>query len=120
MAANIHHRDSIARIYPREAYAQDRGANSDPKTEVLRGVRILSGADGAGNFTLQRAARHVGEVEDAGETVFLSPFMVTLAVGADTADEYEAFLDRVIAAAQAVDVRRSPGPGEERLQGPRQ
>lgn len=139
MIANINDRTSIERAYPREEFDREIGRNSEPKASVLAGVRILRGIDGHGDFEIERASRHAGEAGESEEAVFLSPFLVSAmadtggaaspreAPAPDASDDrrgkaadYEAFLDRIVAAAKSAPRRASPGPGEERLQGLRQ
>jgi hypothetical protein len=122
--ANIHDRASIERIYSCDAYASDASQNERRKPAVLKGVRITETADEAGEFTIERAANHAGEVPGA---VFLAPFhRVTAqedpAAEPDPRRGYEAFLDEIIEAAQHQGYRAeaSPGPGDARLRGPRQ
>jgi len=122
--ANIHHRASIERMYPRDVYASDASENERRQSAVLKGVRITEVADQAGDFALERAARHAGEAPGA---VFLAPFhRVTSQEDASAEPEprqdYEAFLDEIVEAAQRPGFRReaSPGPGDVRLRGPRQ
>ena len=138
MIANIHDRASIEQVYPHEHFARDVGRNSDAKAVVLHGVRILSGLDGAGEFTVVEASRHVGEDTGDAEGIFLCPFLVTAADAAaerpgydqseaapgahqrEKPSDYDAFIDRVIQAAKSAPSRAAPGRGDERLRGPRQ
>lgn len=71
--ADIDDRASLEQAYPRQAFEQDVGANSDAKATVQKGVRISSPPDGQGRFEIVRAARHVGELDAAGEALFLAP-----------------------------------------------
>ena len=122
--ANIHDRASIERIYSCDAYASDASQNERRKPAVLKGVRITERADEAGEFTIERAANHAGEVPGA---VFLAPFHRVTAQEDPAAEPdpwhgYEAFLDEIIEAAQRNGFRAeaSPGPADARLRGPRQ
>jgi hypothetical protein len=122
--ANIHDRGAIERVYPCDAYVSDASQNERRKPAVLKGVRITETADEAGDFRIERAANHAGEVPGA---IFLAPFhRVTAqedsAAEPDPRHGYEAFLDEIIEAAQRQGYRAeaSPGPGDARLRGPRQ
>ena len=122
--ANIHDRASIQRVYPCDAYVSDASENDRHKPAILKGIRITEAPDEAGNFTIERAAHHAGEVPGAE---FLAPFhRVTAqedaAAEPDPRRGYEAFLDEIIEAAQRNGFRAeaSPGPGDARLRGPRQ
>jgi hypothetical protein len=122
--ANLHDRGSIERVYPCDAYTSDASQNERQKPAVLKGLRITETADEAGDFSIEPAAGHVGEVPGA---IFLAPFHRVTAeenAGAepDPRQGYEAFLDEIIGAAQRPGYRAeaSPGPGDARLRGPRQ
>jgi hypothetical protein len=124
MRANIHHRGSIARAYPRDAFAADASANDRGERVQLRGVRIASAPDAAGDFEIERAAQQVGEVPGA---VFLAPFHRTAAAEHAPADPnphagYEAFLTDIAEAARSRGFRAeaTPGRGDPRLRGERQ
>ena len=124
MTANIHDRASIERAYPREAYASDASQNERRKPAMLRGVRIAAGPNDQGEFAIEAAAQHAGEVPGA---VFLAPFHRVTAEENAVAEPdprlgYEAFLDEIIEAAQRLGFRAdaSPGPGDPRLRGLRQ
>jgi hypothetical protein len=124
MTANIHDRASIERVYPREAYASDASQNERRKPAMLRGVRIAAAPDEKGEFAIEPAVQHAGEVPGA---VFLAPFHRVTAEENAAADPdprlgYEAFLDEIIELAQRLGFRAdaSPGPGDARLRGPRQ
>ena len=135
-AANINDRSTIERLYPRDAFDQDAGENSRGKAAVLKGVRILSAPDAAGSFELSRASRHTGEQEVEGDSVFLAPYpgdesaALHQTAGYGGAEEkgdaleklqssgdYEAFIDRVLAAARSATFKQPIGRGEERLKG---
>jgi len=122
--ASIHDRALIERVYPRDAYAGDASENERRKPAVLKGVRITAAPDEAGDFAIERATQQVGEVPGA---VFLAPFrrakaQEDAATEPDPRQDYEAFLDEIIEAAQRFGYRAeaSPGPGDARLRGPRQ
>ena len=123
---NIHDRGSLERIYPAETYAGDASENDRYKTAVLKGVRIAGAPDADGNFELARATQQVGE-ESQGPASFLAPFHREIApenaaTQPDPRQDYEAFLDDIIAAAGRLHTEpdASPGPGDARLRGPRQ
>jgi hypothetical protein len=93
--------------------------------------------DGNGNFTAERTSRHVGERDPEGDTVFLAPYLGrayaplqqseayggaeesadAAATAANKADDYDAFIDRMIAAARSADFKPPIGRAEERLRG---
>jgi hypothetical protein len=142
-SASIHDRASVERLYPRDAFEADAGMNAGAKASVLHGVRILSGPDAGGAFHLARGSQHVGEVhvgkaQGRGNGLFLAPDLAAnfaalaqddtgyggaeeqsdaLRSVADRAGDYDAFIDRVIAAAGAADFEEPIGRGEERLKG---
>jgi hypothetical protein len=129
--ANINDRDSIERVYPREAFDEDLRANMLPNAEVLHGARVESGADASGRFRLARATQPVGEESRLRHTVFLAPFAAVAAADADddasyggaeaapgaVVGDYDAFLERIVAAAKEADARPAPGRDDERLKG---
>jgi hypothetical protein len=121
--ANIRERQSIARIYPPDAFASDAARNDDAKSQVLHGLRIASAPDAAGMFDLEPARQQVGEMPDPA---FLAPHRrddrLARPEHADLHEGYEEFLDDVIAAATRFGfvARQSPGPGDPRLRGARQ
>ena len=122
--ANINDRASIERVYPPYAFARDAAENDRHRVELLKGVRIASAPDEAGNFALEPAAQYAGEVPGAP---FLAPFHRRTAEEYAAADPdprhgYDAFLDDIIEAACRHGYRAedSPGPGDRRLRGPRQ
>ena len=122
--ANIHDPSSIEQIYPPDAYASDASENERRKPAVLKGVRVTSAPDEAGDFTIERATQQVGEVPGA---VFLAPFhrataQEDAAVNPESRDGYEAFVSDIIEAAVRFGYRaeESPGRGDARLRGPRQ
>jgi hypothetical protein len=121
--ANIRERQSIARIYPPDTFANDAARNGIVKSQVLHGVRVLSAPDAAGEFDLEPAMQQVGE---APSPTFLAPRRREDRLGpsqrSDPRDGYEAFLDDIIAAAERLGyaAEESPGPGDPRLRGLRQ
>ena len=136
--ASIHDRGSIERLYPREVFEREAGENADAKATVRRGVRILSPVDAQGVFEAERASRHVGEADPLGDTVFLAPFLrdasAALApsdaayggpaeAGDDAAasahkrDDYESFVERIVAAARSARFKPAIGKDDERLRG---
>ena len=54
-------RAALERAYPPDAYAADSAENSAVSNEAVSGVRILSAPDSAGEFSLERGRRQVGE-----------------------------------------------------------
>jgi len=124
--ANIHDRGSIERVYSQDAYASNASQNDRRKPAMLRGVRITAAANDEGDFTIEPASQHAGEVASVG-AVFLAPFhRVTAeenaAADPDPRQGYRAFLDEIVEAAQRPGFRTeaSPGPGDLRLRGLRQ
>jgi hypothetical protein len=123
-SANIHDRISIERVYPRDAYASDAADNDRHRIEILHGVRVTAAPDESGDFELQRAALHAGEVPGAA---FLARFHRRTAdehakSDPDPQHGYDGFVSEIIAAAQRYGYRaaESPGPGDARLKGARQ
>jgi hypothetical protein len=135
-SANLHDRSSIARLYPRDAFERDAGENARGKAPVLKGVRILSAPDAAGSFELAPARRHAGEQEEDDNSIFLAPHLgdesaaLHPSAGYGGAEEkgdalktiqspgdYEAFIDRILAAAQSAAFEQPIGRAEERLKG---
>ena len=122
--ANINDRGSIERVYPPDAFARDAAENDRQRVELLKGVRIVSAPDEAGNFALEPATQYTGEAPGA---VFLAPFHRRTAEEYAAADPdprhgYDAFLDEIVEAARRHGYRPedSPGPGDRRLRGARQ
>jgi len=141
--ASIHDRSSIERLYPRDVFEADAGGNALAKASVLRGLRILSQPNEAGEFKLVRASQQVGEVhageaQGRGNGLFLAPNLGAnfaalmrndtdyggaqekqdaMASVAARRDEYAAFIDRVIETARTADFEQPIGRGEERLKG---
>ncbi len=115
----INDRAALEGAYPPDAYVADSAENSAASNEAVSGVRILSAPDGAGEFSLERGRRQVGETASA---VFLAPYRPTgnagapEAAAADPRAGYEAFLDEITEAAQRFGFRpgESPGQGEPR------
>jgi hypothetical protein len=122
--ANVHDRRSIERVYPPDALARDAAENDQASIDRLKGVRIASAPDEAGDFELDPAARYAGEVPGA---VFLAPFHRRTpsgdgGAGSDSRQGYDEFIDDIIEAAWRHGYRAtaSPGPGDARLRGERQ
>ena len=130
--ANVQRRDSIERAYPPDAFASDAAQNEQVTNQVLRGVRILSAPDAAGDFDLEPASQQVGE---AGSSIFLAPYRrekrlinaeresgATEPGPLDPQKGYADFLAEIVAAAQqfGFEPKKSPGRDEPRLQGLRQ
>lgn len=122
--ANVNDRRSIERIYPPDAFARDAAQNDRPRIEILKGVRIASAPDEAGNFALEPGAQYTGEMPGA---LFLAPFHRRTAeefagVDPDPRHGYGAFIDEIIGAARRHGYRadESPGPDDPRLRGARQ
>src|SRR5690348_16152044 len=68
--ANINRPSTLEEVYPPDVFASDAAQNGRMASTVLRGVRILSAPDAAGDFEFERAARQVGEAVSAS---FLAP-----------------------------------------------
>ena len=135
--ANVNDRASIERLYPREDFDREAGENSDAKATVHRGLRILSGLDPEGGFSVERGSRHVGESDPESDTLFITPFLAqayaplqqgdvyggpaekddALAGAGRKGDDYRAFIDRIIEAAKSANFKSPIGRGEERLRG---
>jgi hypothetical protein len=122
--ANVNDRNSIERVYPPDAHARDAAENDRSRIEILKGVRVTSAPDADGNFALEPAAQHAGEVPG---TPFLAPFPRHTAGEPATENPgprhgYDSFIDEIIEAAHRHGYRAaaSPGPGDPRLRGARQ
>lgn len=122
--ANIHDLASLERVYSPDSFASDASDNDRPNTAVLKGVRIASAPDAAGDFDLEPASIHAGEAPGA---VFLAPFHRRTptehgAVNPDPRHGYEAFLAEIVEAARqrGYAANASPGPGDSRIRGARQ
>jgi hypothetical protein len=135
--ANINDRGSVERLYPRDDFERDAGENSDAKATAHRGLRILSAVDPNGRFSAERGSRHVGERDPESDTVFVAPFPAQSQAplqqtntyggpvetsdptqgGQEKGDEYQAFIDRIIAAAKAAEFKPAIGRHEARLRG---
>src|SRR5207248_1474619 len=63
--ANIHDHRTLEAAYPAEAFASDAAENGRAGAEFVRGVRILSAPDAAGDFQFERASRQIGEAAAA-------------------------------------------------------
>ena len=115
-SAQLEDRGSLAAVYSREQFDWDAARNAEVKAETLSGVVLLSAPDAAGRFEIDRASRHVGEVAQSGDTVFLYPTLgdaeggragarpghgnEEAGPGARRSADYDAFLDRVVSAAR--------------------
>jgi hypothetical protein len=121
--ANIHHRDSLAQIYPPDAFASDAAQNGRVTSEVVVGVRILSAPVATGEFEFERASQQIGE---AASRAFLAPSRregdPTGSTHPDPREGYQEFLDRIVAAAQDFGFKAegTPGRDDPRIKGPRQ
>ncbi|HEX2725106.1 MAG TPA: hypothetical protein VHN20_04730 [Beijerinckiaceae bacterium] len=135
--ASIRDRRSIERLYPREDFEREAGQNADAKATVHRGIRILSPVDAQGQFEAERASRHVGEADPLGDTVFLAPFLQdasaapapsdsayggpgagdAMGASARKRDDYDAFIARIVGAAQSAEFKPAIGRDDERLRG---
>jgi hypothetical protein len=132
LRANIHDRRSLEAAYPRAAFASDAAENSRSPHALVKGVRILSAPDAAGDFALERSTQQVGEAASAS---FVAPQRredrlidaerdspATAVARFDPAAGYEDFLAELVAAAQQFGFKaeESPGLNEARLRGLRQ
>jgi hypothetical protein len=133
--ANINDRQSVASVYPRAAFEEDAGRNALGTADVVYGVRIESSPDETGWFTVMRTRHHVGELTGFADAVFIAanePHLTAPLLGSDPdegvpqgpiitadarAEEYEAFIDRVLEAARSAEFPDPIGRGEERLEG---
>jgi len=135
-SANVNDRESIERLYPRQAFDEDAARNALPDAAVHSGVTIASAPDASGAFTLMRAQQHVGERDPEGDTIFLlamsarseqalapsSGYGGTVetgnapAEGRDEPDDYAAFIARIIEAARSATFKEPIGK-DERLKG---
>jgi len=132
--ANVSDRHSLEALYPREAFEEGATRNTLDKAEVVYGVRVDSAPDEHGWFEVARARRHVGEIAQSREAVFLAAERPQLSQPAGShpeansraesrtseesrQQEYQAFLDRVREAARAADIPQPIGSEETRLQG---
>jgi hypothetical protein len=94
-------REEIARVYPPEAFAEDRNRNARTESEIQYGL-VLSSDEA------RRLAHQAGEVGDGAETAFLAPF---------PEESYDGFLDRALSRAAKLETPRSD---DKVLQGLRQ
>jgi hypothetical protein len=130
--ANIDRRDSLEEAYPPDAFASDAAQNGRAPAELIRGVRILSAPDAAGDFELERTTQQIGE---AASTVFLAPYRredrlvsaardspTTQSADPDPKEGYVSFLADIVAAAQrfGFKVDETPGRDDPRIRGLRQ
>jgi hypothetical protein len=130
--ANIHHRQSLERVYPPDAFASDAAQNGPATSAVVLGVRILSAPDATGEFEFERASQQVGE---AAPPTFLAPYRredrlidagrdspATRSARPDPRQGYEDFLADIVATAQRFGYapKDAPGRDDPRLRGLRQ
>lgn len=122
---NINDRAALERAYPPDSFAADAAQNAAATSEFVRGVRILSAPDRAGEFSLERGSRQVGEDASAA---FVVPYRRDPADAAarpprsEPRAGYQAFLDEIIDAARRFGFRpeETPGEGDPRIRGLRQ
>jgi hypothetical protein len=125
--ANINDRGSVELVYPLSACESDAGANSAADATMRRGVRIESVPDPLGAFRVVRATASLQELP-RGTHTFLCPYMgkrygeFVLVGGSrgsveerrdifeSDADEYHAFIERVIEAARNNQAERHLDP----------
>jgi hypothetical protein len=94
-------RHELERLYPENAFAEDRNRNARTEAQLRHGLLVLPGA-------ARRVDRHAGEVDDAPGTRFLAP---------QPEEGYREFLDRALILARTL----SPPEGDDDvLQGLRQ
>ena len=118
-------RAALERAYPPDAYAANSAENSAVSNEAVSGVRISSAPDSAGEFSLERGRRQVGE---AASGVFIAPYRSSGNAGdPETAAVnpragYDTFLDEITAAARRFGFHpeETPGRGDPRIRGLRQ
>jgi hypothetical protein len=121
--ANIHRRETLEQVYSPDAFANDAAQNGSSSNELVRGVRILSAPDAAGEFDFERGSRQVAEASSA---TFLAPYRREARVVNDSPldprEEYEAFLAEIVADAQQFGFKpeETPSRDEPRLRGLRQ
>jgi hypothetical protein len=94
-------RHEIERVYPRDAFAEDRNRNRRTESEIQHGLLVSRDA-------VRRLSRQAGEVSDPSGTAFLAPF---------PEESYDDFVERVLVLAEALDV---PQGDDSVLQGLRQ
>lgn len=118
--ANIDDPASVERIYSRADFERDSRLNAQDKTAIRHGITILSQPDTAGDFSLVRASRHVGEEAESTHSLFLYPELKPSEYGAliqddtgyggpverhdvpeDPADPYRSFVEDVVQAARS-------------------
>ena len=132
--ANVNDHRSFEKIYSRADFEREARLNAQDKTTVQHGITILSAPDGNGDFSLMRAARHVGEVRESSGSIFVAPSLKASEDGAfiqkdtdyggpvercdppdDPADPYWSFVEDVFQTARSVHV--PPAAPAERLKG---
>lgn len=121
---NIADRAALERAYPPTAFADDSAQNADSASGQLRGVRVLSAPNAAGEFAFERGSRQVGEAPSAA---FVAAYrrdpVATPGAATSAADRgYREFLDEIVEAARRFGYRadKSPGQGDPRIRGLRQ
>jgi hypothetical protein len=119
--ANVNEPGSVERVYQRDAFEQDAGLNAKADTAVLHGLRVTSGPDESGRFSLARAKRQTGEADRGGDSAFLPAFIAQEpdAPGMSGRDDrdYAAFVARVIALARELGRVEQPIGPDARLRG---
>ena len=117
--ANIDDRAALERIYPAAAFAADAAQNDLASSTILRGVRVLSAPDAAGEFDLEPGSRQIGE---AAAAPFLEPHRAGAQSNADSLAGYEQFLQDIIETARrfGFEADHTPGRGDPRIRGLRQ
>ena len=132
--ANVNDRKTVEAVYPREAFEEDAGRNSRDKGEIVFGVRIDSGPDAQGGFSLARAGRHVGELKGSPEAVFIPANQPHLSASSESRlepgapdgpvdaqtvrqQEYDAFVERILDAARTANIPEPMGYEDARLKG---
>ncbi|MBP2295736.1 hypothetical protein [Azospirillum rugosum] len=132
--ANVNDPTSLETLYSKADFEKDARLNAQDKTTVLHGLMILSMPGDDGSFSITRANRQVGEVEDTSHSIFVSPRLSGAESDAfvqndtdyggpveqrdpprERTDPYRAFLDDVLQAARTA--RFAPAVPAEKLKG---
>lgn len=118
MSANVNDRHSIMAIYPLERYEIDAAENSMARETTRHGLRIETAPDHDGSFRLVRVTKSIGEAPEGPNALFICPYMgraygcfamlggkkgaveEKLNIFDPHLEEYDAFIDAVIAAAK--------------------